>query len=131
VELVAAVAETLHDAHGKGLVHRDIKPGHILLDAGGKLFSAAFLPKEPVFAGAGPEQVVFGVKAGTEANRWPVPWTPWIRSSPGFPAQRTQINLELRSELETRPWAKRYCPQRNGLLVAAGQLPELLTKGRR
>jgi serine/threonine protein kinase/formylglycine-generating enzyme required for sulfatase activity len=42
VPLVATVAETLHYAHGKGLVHRDIKPGNILLDADGKPYVADF-----------------------------------------------------------------------------------------
>jgi serine/threonine protein kinase len=42
VELVATVAEALHHAHKQGLVHRDIKPGNILLDASGKPFVADF-----------------------------------------------------------------------------------------
>jgi serine/threonine protein kinase len=40
--LVATVAEALHYAHKKGLVHRDIKPGNILLDASGRPFVADF-----------------------------------------------------------------------------------------
>ena len=42
VELVATVAEALHHAHKHGLVHRDIKPGNILLDRSGKPFVADF-----------------------------------------------------------------------------------------
>src|SRR5207237_161753 len=42
VELVATVAEALHHAHKQGLVHRDIKPGNILLDASGEPFVADF-----------------------------------------------------------------------------------------
>jgi len=42
VELVATVAEALHYAHKQGLVHRDIKPGNILLDNGGRPFVADF-----------------------------------------------------------------------------------------
>jgi serine/threonine protein kinase len=41
-ELVATVAETLHYAHRKGLVHRDVKPANILLDKSGKSFVADF-----------------------------------------------------------------------------------------
>ena len=41
-ELVATVAEALHYAHKQGLVHRDIKPGNILLDTSGKPFVADF-----------------------------------------------------------------------------------------
>ncbi len=42
VELVATVAEALHHAHKNGLVHRDVKPGNILLDKGDKPFVADF-----------------------------------------------------------------------------------------
>jgi len=42
VELVATVAEALQHAHKQGLVHRDIKPGNILLDRNGEPFVADF-----------------------------------------------------------------------------------------
>ena len=40
--VVATIAEALHFAHTKGLVHRDIKPGNILIDASGNAFLADF-----------------------------------------------------------------------------------------
>jgi serine/threonine protein kinase/formylglycine-generating enzyme required for sulfatase activity len=42
VEVTATVAEALHHAHKQGLVHRDIKPGNLLLDKSGKPFVADF-----------------------------------------------------------------------------------------
>jgi serine/threonine protein kinase len=41
-ELVAVVAEALHYAHTRGLVHRDVKPGNILIDTVGNPFVADF-----------------------------------------------------------------------------------------
>jgi serine/threonine protein kinase len=41
-ELVATVAEALHYAHTRGLVHRDVKPANILLDARCRPFVADF-----------------------------------------------------------------------------------------
>ncbi|MGO9920227.1 MAG: protein kinase domain-containing protein, partial [Isosphaeraceae bacterium] len=41
-ELVATIADALHYAHGRGLVHRDVKPANILIDASGKPCVADF-----------------------------------------------------------------------------------------
>ncbi len=41
-ELVATVAEALHYAHKRGLVHRDIKPGNILIDKEGRPYVVDF-----------------------------------------------------------------------------------------
>jgi serine/threonine protein kinase len=61
-ELVATVAQALHYGHKKGIVHRDVKPGNILLDAAGKPFVADFglalkegtVRRESKFAGTPP-----------------------------------------------------------------------------
>ena len=41
-ELVATIADALHYAHSRGLVHRDVKPANILIDASGKPCVADF-----------------------------------------------------------------------------------------
>ncbi len=41
-ELVATIAEALHYAHTRGLVHRDVKPANILIDTSGKPSLADF-----------------------------------------------------------------------------------------
>lgn len=39
---VASVAEALHVAHEKGIVHRDVKPGNLIFDGSGRLLVADF-----------------------------------------------------------------------------------------
>ncbi len=41
-QLVTTVAEALHHAHMRGIVHRDVKPGNILIDSAGRPYVADF-----------------------------------------------------------------------------------------
>jgi len=55
-ELMATVAEALHYAHTRGLVHRDVKPSNILIDAAGEPYVADFglaLKEEDFGSGGG------------------------------------------------------------------------------
>src|SRR5262249_29369429 len=54
--LVATVAEALHHAHLRGIIHRDVKPGNILLDTSGRPYVADFglALREANFGSGGP-----------------------------------------------------------------------------
>ncbi len=76
---IAAVADALHVAHEKGIVHRDVKPGNLIYDSSGKLLVADFgLARQD--------------KAGTITESGALVGTPMYMSPEQVSAARTEID---------------------------------------
>jgi serine/threonine protein kinase len=118
VELIATVAQTLHHAHGKGVIHRDIKPSNILLDKTGKPFVADFglalreqeFGKGPRYAGTpaymSPEQARgegHRVEGRSDIFSLGVVFYELLTGRRPFQAESPEELLEQISQVEARP----------------------------
>jgi serine/threonine protein kinase len=75
VELAIALADALRAAHEKGVVHRDLKPGNVMVDGEGRLrvldFGLAKLVAEPQAGGRGESATMTMTAEGTVVGTVP------------------------------------------------------------
>lgn len=65
LELVRDAARALHHAHLQGVLHRDLKPGNLLVDRGGKVYLTDFGIAKQMEERSGPKVTLTGVVVGT------------------------------------------------------------------
>ena len=71
VRIAAEVADALGHAHAQGIVHRDVKPGNILIDAGHAVVADFGIARALSAAAAGDRMTASGVVMGTPAYMSP------------------------------------------------------------
>src|SRR5262249_54417513 len=120
-ELISKVARTVHYAHEHGILHRDIKPGNILLDAKGEPLLTDFGLARLVEAEStvtrtkevmgtpsymAPEQAVgnnAGVSGATDVYGLGAGFYEWVTGQPPFAGGTTYETIKLVLDSEPKP----------------------------